>query len=497
MELLRDYAINGSEEAFAALVSRHVNLVYSVAMRHLHDTHLAEEVTQAAFIILARKASSFSPNAILPAWLCRTAHYAAADALRTQRRRQSREQEAYMQSSLNEPNSGSSPWSEIAPLLDGAMAGLRDKDYSAIVLRFFERKDFKQVAVMLGISENAAQKRVNYALEKLRRFMSKHGVKSTTTVIAGMMLTHSIQAAPGTLAKSATIAAISKGTAASTSTLTLAKGALKVMAWSKTKTTIVGVAIALLGIGGTIGTTIVVDALLPMPDIQGTWDGTADLTGYGVHKGESAKIPIVLRITKVNGVYQASMDNLGFGQQDMAFGTFTCKHFSLHGEITAEDISFVGKVDHSGEKISLQLREKHTVAAGIFKRTTNPPPFPEPLTDAEFAPRPDSDLQGFWAGKAGSGKIAVRFQVKIAEASDGTFRADLFVPDQNNLRQPTAVSYDGTTVKLMPMNGLGMFEGKLRNGGKEMAGDWMQGGLSMPTTLMQTNYFEFKAHGAK
>ena len=98
MALVREYARTRSETAFAALVSRHLNLVYSVALREVRDPHLAEEVAQAAFIILARKAGALGPKTILSGWLCRTARYVSAEVLRSQRRRQKREQEAYMQS---------------------------------------------------------------------------------------------------------------------------------------------------------------------------------------------------------------------------------------------------------------------------------------------------------------------------------------------------------------------------------------------------------------
>jgi RNA polymerase sigma factor (sigma-70 family) len=148
MALVREYAQTSSEQAFAALVSRHVNLVYSVALRQVWDPHLAEEITQNVFIILARKAKSLSPKTILSGWLCRTVRYISADTLRTQRRRQSREQELHMQSISSE--SDSAAWNQIAPMLDEALGGLEEREHDAVVLRFFDGKQLKQVGVEMG-----------------------------------------------------------------------------------------------------------------------------------------------------------------------------------------------------------------------------------------------------------------------------------------------------------------------------------------------------------
>jgi RNA polymerase sigma factor (sigma-70 family) len=245
IELIGEYVQQDSQEAFAGLVQRHINLVYSAALRHVTTVAEAEEIVQAVFILLARKAASLRPDTVLEGWLYNTTRLVSLNFMRQERRRQFREQEAYMQSTLQESDEDSL-WAQLSPLLDEALSGLGNKDRDAVLLRFFKEKSVREVAAALGGSEAAAQRRVLRALDKLRRFFTKRGVVLTTTTLTTLIVSKSVQAAPATLTKSATALGLAKGVTASSSTLTLIKGALKVMTWTQAKTAVVlGVAVFL------------------------------------------------------------------------------------------------------------------------------------------------------------------------------------------------------------------------------------------------------------
>ena len=487
IELLAQYARDHSEAAFATLVTRHVNLVYSTALRNAGNPHAAEEITQAVFIILAGKARSLSPQIVLSGWLYQTARLTAANFLRAEIRRQNREQEAYMQSLLNEPEPN--VWPQIAPLLDAAMAGLGEKDRNAVVLRFFENKSLGEVGRALGASEDAAKMRVNRALEKLRKFFSKRGIVFPAALIAGAVSANSVHAAPVGLAFTVTATA-AKGSAAAASTLTLVKGALKLMAWTKMKTAAVTGAVVLLTAGTGIVVVKTVHAARPagVPDIQGAWEGVLDTGGTGVQKGETTKTRVVARIFKKNGSYYSTADTIDEGRKDISASKFVYNYPSVRVELSQLSSWYQATVNSDATEMSGTFKGGDRQTPLVLKRTTEPDAVPEPLADGDFAPRRDSDLQGYWKGTLKAPNFSLHLNVKIAEPAKGTFRAELDNVDQGHLGQPLSVSYDPPNVKLPVMTGSGMFEGRLNGNDTEMDGDWIEGGQHFPMTFKRADW---------
>ncbi len=241
MDLMRQYANQRSESAFSDLVNRHINLVYSVALRFTGNSQDAQDITQAVFIILARKAKRLGQKTILTGWLYETTRFTAMKLVRTKARRQAREQRACLQFTVDDTDTESA-WRQLAPLLEEGMSRLKEKDRTLLALRFFQNKTGAEAAKLLGIQEWAAHKRLNRAVEKLQKFFHKRGITSTAAAIAGAMAANSVQAAPAALAKAATAAALAQSATAGGPIFAIIKG-LQLMAWTNAKTALVTTAV--------------------------------------------------------------------------------------------------------------------------------------------------------------------------------------------------------------------------------------------------------------
>src|SRR3954466_14364615 len=229
-ELLRRYARQRDEAAFTRVVRRHVDLVFSAAIRRVGDRHLAEDVTQAVFVILARKAGRLCNvrDVVLSGWLLQCVRYASANAIKMETRRRTHERAAAIRSDAWGAGAGagacsSNPtdvliWHEVAQQLDDAVLRLPAADREAVLLRYFEDRPIRDIATKLNVTEGAAKQRVSRALEKLRQLLSRHNAALTSALhspaLAALLSSHAVRAAPPGLWSSVVAAATGSATAA-------------------------------------------------------------------------------------------------------------------------------------------------------------------------------------------------------------------------------------------------------------------------------------------
>lgn len=245
-ELLRRYAEQGREEAFAELVHRHIGLVHSAARRQVPGEAAAADVTQAVFTELARHARRLARHPALAGWLYTTTRHLAARHVRGETRRRRREQEAHAMQQLGRDEAPEPAWDRVGPVLDEAMHDLGETDRLAVLLRCFEQRTFAEVGARLGLSENAARMRVDRALDRLRGHLARRGITSTAAALALALGGHAVATVPATLTASVTAGALAAGAAGSTF------GILTLMASTKLKAALA----AALAVG--VGTALVV-----------------------------------------------------------------------------------------------------------------------------------------------------------------------------------------------------------------------------------------------
>jgi RNA polymerase sigma factor (sigma-70 family) len=231
-ELLQRYATSRCEAAFAELVERYLDLVYSAALRQVGgDAHLAKDVAQAVFIDLARKAASLPQRAVLAGWLYTGTRYAAAKTVRCEQRWRLRERKANTMQTCSSEHTEEPDWEQLGPVLDTVMHQLNECDRRAVLLRFFEGRSLVEVGETLGVSEDAARKRVGRALEKLRELLIRRGVTSTTAALVSLLAGNAVTAAPTGMAASISGAALATAASSAGTGLTF----LKIMTMTKLK----------------------------------------------------------------------------------------------------------------------------------------------------------------------------------------------------------------------------------------------------------------------
>jgi RNA polymerase sigma factor (sigma-70 family) len=230
-QLLCSY-VQGDEGAFETLVEKYFRMVYTVAARQTGDAHLAEEIAQSVFLILSRKARGFSPKASIPGWLLRTTRFVCRDAIKMRLRRERNEQRLAV--NLEHQFETKPHLSGLELLLDEAIEALQPDEQAGIVARFFEGKDFREIAEMFAISEDAARKRTSRCLAKLQTYMAKRDPRVSVQALSGLLLSQLAHETVSHQALQSTIHAIHvawKGKVGASNVLALANHIERLLRW--------------------------------------------------------------------------------------------------------------------------------------------------------------------------------------------------------------------------------------------------------------------------
>jgi RNA polymerase sigma factor (sigma-70 family) len=232
-----------------------------------------------------------------------------------------------------------------------------------------------------------------------------------------------------------------------------------------------------------------------IPDLQGAWEGTMDLFGTGVAEGASTQTRIVLKLTNANGSYHATADFIDMGRKDIRVQKVTYDYPTIRLIVNPRTAYTLTINPDATEMLTSVTSFQGETREVVFKRTTSPDQVPPRLSESDFAPQSNSDLQGYWKGTIGQGDSALPVNLKIAQHSDGSFHGELDSPMLGSNNQPISILFSQPTLKLIVATGAGMFRGEF-TGDSQITGSWIQGGQSKRAIFKRADYQAEHAHDA-
>jgi RNA polymerase sigma factor (sigma-70 family) len=271
--LLIDFVSTGSQSAFAQIVRRHVDLVYATAFRHVRDVQLAEDITQAVFLLLSRKAHSLRHESVLAAWLLKATRYASLDAVKLRDRRRKHEMEAAKLIQSADPAkcaASEAARAELLGLLDAALARLGESDRRVLVLRYYQKRSFPEIGAALGTTDESARKRVNRSIERLRAIFARQGshiaTGGTVAIITAALGDCANAAPPGLAVRAASSAALSGASSGFAGTIAAAVARHMLMAQLRMLAAATGTGLLICVLAGLLVHSVLVQHARSLPD---------------------------------------------------------------------------------------------------------------------------------------------------------------------------------------------------------------------------------------